>query len=347
MYDTQLENKMKDAYAHEVARTFQPMPIVSEAPPSMDEMQIANNRMQFTNHYASQITRHEPVNETTDFETPADDEPNIPRGSPSKQEYIKRPMNAFMLWSKQRRGKLAKENPNIKNPEISKMLGEEWRKMSEEEKQPFVGEAQRLKSEHKLNHPDYRYKPRRKKQKPAPLKAGHYGMLPEEAMQGNAVRHGLPYPYPVSQESFYPMYPGMAAYPGYPPIYDMYGSSLARQAMYAPTSESRQSVYASPSEARQAVYPPASSSEHRQVYVSSSDQRESTVPSATTSSDYYTSYMSRPRAEGTISNGTYVYSSDRYVPSSYSTPASSRADSMYGQQRSPPIPGYPAGVSQL
>jgi len=79
-----------------------------------------------------------------------------------KENHIKRPMNAFMRWSQLERRKIIENCPDAHNAEISKSLGKKWKTLSDEEKRPFVEEAERLKMLHLREYPDYKYKPKKK-----------------------------------------------------------------------------------------------------------------------------------------------------------------------------------------
>lgn len=78
--------------------------------------------------------------------------------------HVKRPMNAFMVWSQIERRKMAEEHPDMHNAEISKRLGKRWKLLSETEKRPYVEESERLRVRHMQAYPDYKYRPRKKKQ---------------------------------------------------------------------------------------------------------------------------------------------------------------------------------------
>lgn len=83
----------------------------------------------------------------------------------SLESHVKRPMNAFMIWSSRKRRELARENPRLHNSQISKILGSEWRKLTEDEKQKFFAQAKLISELHMIEHPDYKYRPKRRPRK--------------------------------------------------------------------------------------------------------------------------------------------------------------------------------------
>ncbi|CAB4065691.1 SOX4 [Lepeophtheirus salmonis] len=79
-----------------------------------------------------------------------------------KTNHIKRPMNAFMVWSQLERRKIIEVTPEKHNAEISKELGRRWKLLVQKDRQPYIDEAERLRVLHNQEYPDYKYKPRKR-----------------------------------------------------------------------------------------------------------------------------------------------------------------------------------------
>jgi hypothetical protein len=79
-----------------------------------------------------------------------------------KEHHIKRPANSFMIWAQTYRKKVFEDNTTLNNAEISKLLGQQWKNLSNEEKQIYKDKADQVKQEHKIQYPNYKYRPERK-----------------------------------------------------------------------------------------------------------------------------------------------------------------------------------------
>lgn len=90
--------------------------------------------------------------------TPYSDATNCKKSS----NHVKRPMNAFMVWSQLERRKISEVQPDMHNAEISKRLGKRWKLLTDSDRHPFIEEAERLRLLHMQEYPDYKYRPRKK-----------------------------------------------------------------------------------------------------------------------------------------------------------------------------------------
>jgi hypothetical protein len=153
---TEMLNSLRQNHPHLAAAMMQ-----AQTPPPSFNWNSPHFGLETSNHFGSLKVFEVEKNSRTPYTDATNSKKNA--------GHIKRPMNAFMVWSQMERRKICENQPDMHNAEISKQLGTRWRQLTEEEKSPFVAEAERLRQMHMQEYPDYKYKPR-KKPKKQPLK---------------------------------------------------------------------------------------------------------------------------------------------------------------------------------
>ncbi|KAJ7692161.1 high mobility group box domain-containing protein, partial [Mycena rosella] len=74
---------------------------------------------------------------------------------------IPRPPNAFLCFRSQliREQKARSGQHKMQARDISRRAGHLWKEMSEEERRPYLEMSLRIKEEHMVAHPDYKFAP--------------------------------------------------------------------------------------------------------------------------------------------------------------------------------------------
>lgn len=72
--------------------------------------------------------------------------------------HVRRPMNAFMIFSQRERPLIHQEHPNCDNRAVSKMLGKRWYSLNSGEKKKYHEIASQLKREHFKANPNWKWR---------------------------------------------------------------------------------------------------------------------------------------------------------------------------------------------
>ncbi|KAH7061550.1 hypothetical protein B0J12DRAFT_736665 [Macrophomina phaseolina] len=74
---------------------------------------------------------------------------------------IPRPRNAFILYRQHHQAAIVAQHPGLANPDISKIIGEQWKAQPESVRSEWKALAEEEKIRHQQQYPEYRYQPRR------------------------------------------------------------------------------------------------------------------------------------------------------------------------------------------
>ncbi|XP_050067810.1 serine-rich adhesin for platelets [Anopheles maculipalpis] len=104
-------------------------------------------------------------------------EPQSPLSN-KKDAKIRRPMNAFMIFSKRHRALVHQKHPNQDNRTVSKILGEWWYALKPEEKTKYHELASEVKEAHFKAHPEWKWCSKDRRKSSSSAKEGAAGGAP-------------------------------------------------------------------------------------------------------------------------------------------------------------------------
>lgn len=94
------------------------------------------------------------------------------------EPHVRRPMNAFMIFSKRHRPLVHQQYPNKDNRTVSKILGEWWYSLAADQKAEYHKLATQVKEAHFKAHPDWKWSTKEKKIKSESLNTTPVALTP-------------------------------------------------------------------------------------------------------------------------------------------------------------------------
>ncbi|CAL36516.1 HMG box domain-containing protein [Caenorhabditis elegans] len=96
----------------------------------------------------------------------------------ANEPHVRRPMNAFMIFSKRHRPLVHQQYPNKDNRTVSKILGEWWYSLAADQKAEYHKLATQVKEAHFKAHPDWKWSTKEKKIKSESLNTTPVALTP-------------------------------------------------------------------------------------------------------------------------------------------------------------------------
>lgn len=188
----------------------------------------------------------------------------------------KRPMSAFLYFAVGKRSIIRKENPEMVNTDVSRLLGEMWRNASESVREPFVEKEKKEREKYKIAMAKWREeneakkeKERKQKEEQATNWSGYTGTYETSSPQ-------MPY-----TQAMYPLHP--PAQHGYPHPYGMSYHQMKQPVILGPNGMPHFPVPSTMMPTPPSRYPAPSTSVpalHPQTTYIMDNHQNSTSPSA-------------------------------------------------------------------
>lgn len=132
---------------------------------------------QITTDSPTKLTRSNSSHLQRNLESPNHKSPRKTPTKSGKEQHIKRPMNAFMIFSKKHRQLVHQKHPNQDNRTVSKILGEMWYTVSPEEQQKYRKLANEVKEQHYKNNPEWKWSSKDRKNSRGPKSKSEEGLI--------------------------------------------------------------------------------------------------------------------------------------------------------------------------
>ncbi|KAJ2350059.1 hypothetical protein GGF43_004329 [Coemansia sp. RSA 2618] len=91
--------------------------------------------------------------------------PSKRTGRATKPKRTPRPPNAFILYRKAKQAEVIRDNPGVSNKDVSCIIGQMWKSETPDVQDKFREQAEMEKKKHKEIYPNYKYQPRKPKNK--------------------------------------------------------------------------------------------------------------------------------------------------------------------------------------